>query len=410
MGKLLGLLAVIIAVGGVTGALAQTAGIDLRKVDEDNSTITLGWDAVPGATGYRFSREGLAKRPHTWNEDRITVRFGKGSSWYKVEALLPGPFGVYPPPDPPPDPPTLAVVFIAPAGSDANPCTAAEPCKSFQRGYEVAQPGDIVEASAGDYPFQQMRPDSSKTSPADVIIRPATGATVRAAGLRLGVPEENGSGPSHLTIRDITDARSPQAKFEIHGSNDITWINLDAANFRIDKSSNITIDGGDWGPCTVPSPGQACSNSKLDTGMGENITIRNATFHDYRIVPNSGEHFECLIIFSGKNIVIENNTFTDCEFYNIFIQHPAWAGYAGPDGTWPRDFRIENNVFTPVWENGVFGRRSSALAFSPRHVPFYNTAIICNEFKDGATISKNDDGDGTVYVNWNVVPLGAPSC
>ncbi len=166
--------------------------------------------------------------------------------------------------------------------------------------------------------------------------------------------------------------------------------------------------GGDWGPCTVPS--QTCSNSKLDTSTGSNILIDGARFHDYRIVPNSGEHFECLIMFSGRNVTVRNSTFTDCEFYNIFVQHPAWAGYAGPDGTWPRDMVFERNTFTPVWENGYWGRRFSALAFSPRQRPFYNVAVRCNNFTGGAYTSVNDDGDGTQYVNFVITPPSDPSC
>ena len=75
--------------------------MQLTKVAETSSTITLGWDAVPDAIGYRFTAERLAKPSHTWNPEVDTVKFSKGSSWYKVEALSAQETGEYPPPLPP---------------------------------------------------------------------------------------------------------------------------------------------------------------------------------------------------------------------------------------------------------------------------------------------------------------------
>jgi len=379
------LAAALLGAAGAGGA----GGLTLAKVDEDATTITLGWAPVAGSAGYRFESSLTTKRPHTWDPARSTVRFLKGGT-YKVVALLPGPEGTYPPP-----PPVEGTVFVATNGNDGNPCTSSQPCKSFQRGYEAASPGDVVEVAAGNYPLQRMVPDPSKTSSSDVIIQPAAGATVKVAGLELGVREQAGSGPKHLTIRDIGDSRNPQGAFDAVGTDDVTFERLDAGNFYTDWSSNFTVRGGDWGPCTVPS--STCSNSKLDTSTGSNILIDGARFHDYRIVPNSGEHFECLIMFSGRNVTVRGSTFTDCEFYNIFVQHPAWAGYAGPDGTWPRDILLEGNSFSQPWENGRAGVRNTAVAFSPRHVPFYGVVLKCNTFGPGAEVSENDDGDGTPY-------------
>jgi hypothetical protein len=293
-------------------------------------------------------------------------------------------------------------VYVATSGNDST-CVrldAAKPCASFDRAYAIAQLGDLVSVAAGSYPLQHLSSKSGKTGAgdlADVVIEPASGAAVTVKGLELG--EYNvGGGPSHLTIRGIKDGRSPQGAFEFVGLNDVTLVNLDAANFYLDRSSNVKIDGGDWGPCLVPS--STCSNSKLDVDTGSNITIQNATFHDYRIVPNSGEHFECMIIFGGQNITVKGNTFKDCEFYNIFVQHPVWSG--GYDGHSPDGMVFENNSFSQVWENGVWGVRFSALAFSPRQIPFNNVMVRCNTLDGQATIEDNDDHDGTTYQNFTV--------
>lgn len=253
----------------------------------------------------------------------------------------------------------------------------------------------MVVVQAGNYGKQTISSKSDKTGTgdlADVVIQPASGARVTVAGLTL-------NGAAHLTIKSIVDGRSPQGAFQVIGGGDVLLKDLDAANFYIDRASNVMVDGGDWGPCTVPS--STCSNSKLDVGTGSNITIQNATFHDYRIVPNSGEHFECMIVFGGQNITIRGNTFRNCEFYNIFIQHPIWAG-GSFDGRSPEGMLIENNSFTPVWENGVWGVRFSALAFSPRRIPFKNITVRCNSLSGGAYIEPNDDSDGTVYQNFSI--------
>lgn len=63
------------------------SSLPLRKVSEDATTVTFGWDPPAGAAGYRFSRAGYPLRPHTWDGTRSTVRFAKGSACYRVEAL-----------------------------------------------------------------------------------------------------------------------------------------------------------------------------------------------------------------------------------------------------------------------------------------------------------------------------------
>lgn len=79
------------------------ADLPLRKLAEDATTITLGWDPVYGGVGYRFSREkGGGKASHTWDPSRSSVRFAKDSAWYKVDALTLAASGEYPPPPPPP--------------------------------------------------------------------------------------------------------------------------------------------------------------------------------------------------------------------------------------------------------------------------------------------------------------------
>ena len=74
--------------------------IELRKVSETNTTITLGWDPVPGAAGFRFIVDG--KVSHTWDPFRTTVKVSKVASRVMVEAVGVTDSGVWPTQPPPP--------------------------------------------------------------------------------------------------------------------------------------------------------------------------------------------------------------------------------------------------------------------------------------------------------------------
>jgi hypothetical protein len=61
--------------------------LPLTKIAEDATTVTFRWTAVPGVAGYRFSSTANSRRPNTWDVTRTTVRFAKGATCYRVEAL-----------------------------------------------------------------------------------------------------------------------------------------------------------------------------------------------------------------------------------------------------------------------------------------------------------------------------------
>lgn len=61
--------------------------LPLTKLVETPTKITFGWQAVPGAVGYRFQSSTQApKWSHTFDAERREVTFSK-AEWYKVEAL-----------------------------------------------------------------------------------------------------------------------------------------------------------------------------------------------------------------------------------------------------------------------------------------------------------------------------------
>lgn len=60
--------------------------MQLRKVSETPTTITLGWDPVPGADGYLFYADGK-RVSRTFDPKRKTVKFSKGPASFVVEAV-----------------------------------------------------------------------------------------------------------------------------------------------------------------------------------------------------------------------------------------------------------------------------------------------------------------------------------
>ena len=199
-----------------------------------------------------------------------------------------------------------AQVYVAPNGNDST-CqrSTTSPCQTFNRAYQIAQLGDVVEVAGGTYAAQQIRQEASKDSTGDlpdVVFKPASGATVRVAGVDVGtqcygLSSSCYTGPDHLTIKNMTDARSPQGPWNVyHESNDVTLENIDASNFYVVGVRDLKVLGGDWGPCSYGV--QNCLNNKVDMDpnyRNERVLIEGGTYHDIRI-NTQGQHMECMFL------------------------------------------------------------------------------------------------------------------
>ena len=311
-----------------------------------------------------------------------------------------------------------ADVYVATGGDDAT-CARGKrdlPCLTFNKAYDIARQGDVVEVAGGAYGAQSIVRDDKYTTRdvPGVTFRPARGAKVTIADMKFGrwVEIEGGAAdaPSNITIRDMADNRTAVGNSgSLNGGaiNDCEWtsgtnayyitvVNIDACNMQISGSHFVTIRGGDWGPCTTGIPGSdGCSNMKIVDGPSTNITIDGAYIHDFRIVPGSGEHLECLFIVSGLNMTIRNSTFEDCEFYDIFIQRY--------DGHELRNLTIQNNFFDSPWNGSNSSQGGVAVALSPRHQAFKNILIRFNSFHASASIDTDNDRDGTVHSNVRIL-------
>jgi hypothetical protein len=315
-------------------------------------------------------------------------------------------------------PPT---VYVSLQGNDTT-CARnnrQRPCQSLDRAYAVARLGDTVELAAGDYPPQTIfeKPDKAGAGNlADVVIRPAAKARVRLADLTLGELAAN-KGPDHITIMGLSDWQEPQperpggsCEWQLHhGTTDVTWKDLRACNFYMIGAKDIRILGGVWGPCTTDgSSASACANNKIDFDPGlptERVVIDGAVVRDYRVVPGSGAHFECLFVVGGWDVTIRRSKFENCAYFAVMLQYYGDINYPRMSQAPFNRITIENNFFGPVLDEAGRPNRWTAIWFShlndQQPYEFANVIIRYNSFYK-ASVSFNgghEDFSGFTLTN-----------
>jgi hypothetical protein len=306
---------------------------------------------------------------------------------------------------------STAQVFVSTTGNDST-CVrldASHPCRSFNTAYRVAQPGDIVEVAAGTYPTQEIDQDTSKNSATSMVtFQPASGASVTINGsLSIG----NGQGTaaaSWVTVKNMAVTSDTQA---FTPGKNIEFDNIDGGDFYLRGVQNVLVNGGDWGPCNSSAIGNAadaCSSpAKIDSPSGgeqanNNITIQNANFHDF-LITRSGDHFECLDVWGGANVTVQNSKFWNCEIYDISVAPGAGACVGMPNLT------IQNNWFGRS-ENQGGAARISAVELDTRCVGFSNAVVRFNSFASGQgmDLEAGTTGSGLSAVG-NIFGIGASS-
>jgi hypothetical protein len=265
----------------------------------------------------------------------------------------------------------LPTLSVAPTGSDTNPCTTAAPCASFDRAYRVAQPGQIVEVAAGAYPDQRIGFDASKTSPTDVVFRPAAGASVVVGSKPLDEHHRTTVGidvdhAKHVTFANMTVRGDVTAS---DGAEDVTFSNLVDDNGVPGVSAPtraITYRGGSYGNAldyfaqVYPS----------DNGTHNyDFTIDGAVLHDIRSDDLNQFHVTCMLVadaigarirdlktFNCDVFDVELGSFGDGVLSNLLVENNA-LGSTGPTV----NASLALNTNTTSW-HGLNVRNNSVLA------------------------------------------------
>lgn len=302
---------------------------------------------------------------------------------------------------PPPPPPASggADLFLSASGSDAAACLASAPCKTLNRAYQVAAPGDVVQLAAGSYGDQAIQRNTALTSSEDVVFRPASGA-----GVTLGTVTIYGS---HVTLQgmkatDLNARVSDPYKFPV---SDITFREMDARNFMVLSASDVNVIGGDYGPASDCGGPYGGSNNSIrrfaETGAPnpQNILVEGVRIHDIISENFTQCHIEGLAIFAGEGVTVRNSKFWGNSVYDIFLQSNS-----GPVSK----VLIENNWFAATVGQGGAGSGSSSLAFSGGSSDFANSTVRHNSIN--GYVSFDDNGINPAYANFKAVGnIGQPT-
>jgi hypothetical protein len=273
-----------------------------------------------------------------------------------------------------------ASLFLSPSGSDSNPCTQAAPCRSVDRGYRVAQPGQTVELAAGSYGAQSIALDGSKTSSTDVVFRPVAGASAT-----LGWTEIRSS---HITFENLRFADGWRTW---NGVSDFTFRSTSGRKMMMYGTREVSVLGGDYGPShneysfiSSPGPGQ---------GDPASILIDGVRFHDY--TRDAGRHTECLHVAAANGITIRNSRFERCAVMDLFFTLNVNSASA------PSSVLLENNFFGPPvggYYSVLFDHDYDA---NGQAIPWRNVTVRHNSFGHQWTIESGSNAVTNVTVSAN---------
>ena len=227
--------------------------------------------------------------------------------------------------------------YISPTGSDSASCSGGDPCRSFDRAYHVASPGDVVQVAGGRYGAQTITDDPSKNgSVAEVVIRPAQGASVTITDLL--------SYASNVRYVDFTVDLAGHGQPDIRAGHDVTVQNARATNFYVHgRTRDVTILGGEYGPYISEGGGSQISSLTLGgddpdpQAQPHNTVVDGVYFHDYDVPAGSSAHLDCLHVFFHVAVTVRNSRFERCKHYGILLGSNG-SGAAEHDV-------IENNFF-----------------------------------------------------------------
>ena len=173
------------------------------------------------------------------------------------------------------------------------------------------------------------------------------------------------TGPQHVTVKNMSVALIRSWA----GSDDLRWENIDAKSFAIfSNSSNVTILGGDFGPCQAPAEGRCLSF----VAGARNVTIEGAYIHDVTSTDLANYHVDGLFVRGATNLTIRGSKFRGNDITNIRFQNQECCANA--------NVTLENNWFAASLQgNGL--PRADAIDIDN---PIPNLLIRNNSFAENA--------------------------
>jgi hypothetical protein len=217
--------------------------------------------------------------------------------------------------------------YLSPSGQDSNPCTQTAPCRSLGHGYQVAQPGGIVEVADGTYGCEPIVGNRETA----VVLRGAAGVfpliacdlDVRASWLKLERVNVAGRIAFLLGADNSSFASGTATSFAIFGADDVTI-------------SGSTFDGN----------GQVPNNQIWDRPSGstpDRFRILDNTIKNF-YGPTEETHSEGIFVGYSTGGLIEGNRFEN-NGNTAHVFFTWWGEQADPSSTYPRRMCIRGNRF-----------------------------------------------------------------
>jgi hypothetical protein len=232
-----------------------------------------------------------------------------------------------PPAQPGPASSGPADLFVSSSGSDGNRCTPSAPCASFNRAYQVASPGDVVEISGGSYRGQGVN-GAPKSNGPSILFRPASGASVTVHDLDI----DRGS---HIEFRDLTVTEDT---YNLGAAEYVTYRRVKMRQFFVRGADHISYIDSDVGP-NVSNDGMNWITAAYQTNNGaSDILLDGVRIHDFKKW-SSGAHVDCIGIDDVDGLTIRNTKIWNCEHFSLIFGKDLWSDRAA------RNVLIENSFF-----------------------------------------------------------------
>jgi hypothetical protein len=268
--------------------------------------------------------------------------------------------------------------YVAVNGNDANPCTQAAPCKSFNKAISVAQSGDVVQVMPGTYNQQ--------------LIISKSGITFEGNGALIDTTAQNGiwvrENITNVIVRGFKVTRTRSHSIFVQGSY-VTIENNTVYHSILENGSLsngvITCFHTGWG-----------SGIKAERGSS-NVVFRNNTVYE-----TCGEGIAATM---SKNVVIEGNKVWDNKQVNIYVDNSSFVqvlnnhSYCTGKVSGNTPVGIAMGEETGRWYEG-WGAQLRDVTIKGNLVENCHTGIMAFSSDVGGTLTN-------VLIDQNLIPKGS---
>jgi parallel beta-helix repeat protein len=260
---------------------------------------------------------------------------------------------------------TPATLYVSPAGSDANPGTAAAPLLTLQTAANRVAAGDTVNVAAGTYRGFNLTADG--TAAARITFHAEPGVVIDRPNPWNNLDGINLEGASFVTVEGFTVTGMPRA-----GIRSVT-------NEFVVIRDNVADANAVWGIFTGFSSdllieGNRASNSAQQHGIYVSNSADRPVVRGNTVVGNHGSGIQLNAdVFAGGDGVITGALIED----NVIRANGAGGGASiNLDGV--QDSVVRNNVIDGARSTGIALFRQNGAAGSSNNRVVNNTVVVDN--------------------------------